>query len=241
MLAKAISFVRRRGLLIIAELTINAVLPFIIYSLLDDQLGDVGALLVSSAPPVLWSLAEFLRHRRVDLLSLLVLGGIALSVLAAIGSGSARMLQLREKLVTGAVGLLFLASAAVGRPLIYELALASMRRGGSPELERFERLKANPGFRRTMMLMTLVWGTVLLGDVGVGIALIYTLSVADYLLIGPVVGYATVGALLLWTYWYGKRMRRRGENGSAAVEVAQVPTEEQQSLYPADAARKPGS
>ena len=70
-------------------------------------------------------------HRRLDALSLLVLAGIVLSLLAFFGGGGPRMLQLREKLVTGVIGLAFLASAAVGRPLIYELARAGMARSGS--------------------------------------------------------------------------------------------------------------
>lgn len=219
MLARIISFIRQHGLSTAAELMANLVLPFVVYSLLHHRLGDVGALLASSVPPMLWSIAELLRHRRIDPLSLLVVGGIVLSILAAIGSGSARMLQLREKLVTGVIGLVFIGSAAIGRPLVYELAVASMRRKGSADLDRFEKLKTNKGFRRTMTLMTLVWGGGLLADVALGVALIYTVSVEDYLLMGPILGYGVIGALVLWTVWYGRRMRRRGEKTRAAAHA----------------------
>ena len=91
------------------------VLPFAIFAMAEKPLGDVKALVASSAPPILWSIVEFARHRRVDALSLLVLVGIGLSLLAFIGGGGARFLQLREKLVTVIIAFVFLGSAAIGR------------------------------------------------------------------------------------------------------------------------------
>lgn len=218
--ARAIQWARRRGLATGAELAVNVVLPFVVYSLLDHRLSDVGALLASSVPPILWTIAELIRHRRVDALSMIVVGGIVLSILAAFGTGSARMLQLREKLVTGVIGLVFLGSAVIGRPLIYELAVASMRRQGSDDLAQFEELKGNRYFRRTMTLMTLVWGLGLIADVAIGVVLVFTLSIRDYLLVGPFVGYAFMGALALWTFWYGQRKKREGERRRAAAAAA---------------------
>lgn len=75
-------------------------------------------------PPILWSLVEFARRRRLDALSVLVVSGIALSLLAMLGGGGARFLQLREKLVTAVIGLLFVGSALISKPLVYELARA---------------------------------------------------------------------------------------------------------------------
>src|SRR5215469_3236031 len=101
-LAAATAWVRARGGDFALEVLVNAVLPFVIYSLTDKQLGDVGALIASSVPPVLWSIVQFVRSRTVDALSLLVVTGIALSLLALLGGGGAKFLQLRENLVTGA-------------------------------------------------------------------------------------------------------------------------------------------
>jgi hypothetical protein len=205
------------------EMVINFVLPYIIYSTFDAKLGDVNALLISSAPPILWSIVQLIGHRRIDALSLLAIGGIVLSILAAIGTGSARALQLREKLVTGLIGLVFVGSALIGKPLIYELAAATMRRkgaAGAAELAHFESFKDSAGFRRTMTIMTLVWGISLIADVAIGIVLVFTLSVRNYLLVGPIVGYAFMGALTLWTFWYSRRAQRRGEARRAAVVLA---------------------
>jgi hypothetical protein len=208
--------VRKNAGRVSVELMVNVALPYACFVIAQPKLGDVRALLLSSAPPILWSLAEFARKRRVDALSLIVLTGIALSLLAFAGGGSVRFLQLRENLVSGAIGLIFLGSAAIGKPLIYQLALATAARRSESAKAEIESLKDNVYFRRTMMSMTLVWGFGLLAATAVACALVFALPIATYLLIGPFVGYGFMGALALWTFWYGARARRLGAARRAA-------------------------
>jgi hypothetical protein len=218
--ARIMHFLRTNGATIVVEALVNFVLPYAIYSYAEAPFGPVRALLASSAPPILWSLVEFARHRRVDALSMMVLGGILLSLLAMLGGGDVKLLQLREKLVTGLIGLVFLGSALIRRPLIYELARATMQRKSSEEAAAFTALQAHAAFRRTMMAMTLVWGFGLLVDVAVGVALVETISIREYLIVNPILSYGTMGALGLWTFWYGRRQRRRGEARRAAEAAA---------------------
>jgi len=220
LIVRITGYLRQNGLRVLSEALVNFILPYMIYTYAEAPLGEVRALLASSAPPILWSLVEFARHRRVDALSVLVVGGIALSLLAMLGGGGVRFLQLREKLVTGVIGLAFLGSALIGKPLIYEIARASMRRKSESEAEQFEKLQAYAGFRRTMMVMTLVWGVGLLADVAIGAVLVFVLSIRAYLIVNPILGYGTMGGLSLWTFLYGQRARRRGEARRAAAEAA---------------------
>ncbi len=218
--ARAIAFLRKSGARIAAEVMVNFILPFVIYVWAEHPLGEVRALLASSAPPILWSLVEFARHRRIDALSMLVLAGILLSVLAVLGGGSVRFLQLREKLVTAVIGLIFIGSVMVRRPLIYELARANMLRKSKAEAAQFEALRVHAGFRRTVTIMTLGVGVGLIADAGVSVLLVFTLSIRDYLIVGPIVGYALLGGLVLWVFWYGRRARRRSEARRAAEAVS---------------------
>jgi hypothetical protein len=220
-IARTASYARQNGAHILAEALANFILPFVIYNHFETPWGEVRALLASSAPPILWSLAEFARHRRVDALSVLVVSGIALSLLAMAGGGGVRFLQLREKLVTAVIGMVFLGSALIGRPLVYELARASMRRKSEAEAQQFEALQVHAGFRRTMTVMTLVWGLGLLADVALSVALIFALSIRSYLLVNPVLGYGTIGGLSLWSFLYGRRAKRRGEARRAAAAAGQ--------------------
>lgn len=211
--------IRTKGPAFAADIGVNFVLPFLIYSYAAPRLGDVQALLASSVPPILWSIAEFIRHRRLDALSLLVLAGIILSLLAFFGGGGPRMLQLREKLVTGVIGIAFLVSAAIGRPLIYELARAGMARSGSVEAERMQGLRNDRRFRRSMTIMTVVWGFGLILDVAIGAALVFSLTIKEYMIVNPFEGYAVLGGLSLWTFWYSRRSKDRNE----ALRAAEAP------------------
>ena len=82
LIARMTAWVRKSGGHVLVEVVVNLALPFVIYNYAEAPLGDVRALLASSVPPILWSLVEFARHRRLDALSVLVVSGIALSLLA---------------------------------------------------------------------------------------------------------------------------------------------------------------
>jgi hypothetical protein len=202
---------------IATELLVNIALPYLIYVKAEAPIGQVHALLAASIPPILWSAIEFARKRRLDAVSILVLAGIVLSLLAFFGGGSARFLQLRENLVTGLIGLVFLGSAAIGRPLIYQLARAGKLRESPAEAARFESLRDKQQFRHGMTIMTLVWGFGLLAQTTVACLLVFRMSIRHYLIVSPIFGYGTMGGLALWTFWYVKGMKRRGAAAAAAA------------------------
>ncbi len=216
--AAALAVLRRNARGIAIEVLVNGILPFAVYTAAHPKLGDVGALLASMIAPVAWSIVEFVRRRRIDGISLLIVAGIVLSLLAFIGGGSARFLQLRENLVTGIIGIVFLVSAAIGKPLIYQLARASMSRRSKAEAESFEQQSGNVYFRRSMSLMTVVWGAGFLFQTAIACVLVFALPIAAYLAVSPFLGYGTMGVLALWTFWYveGKKRAaaaRRQEKG----------------------------
>ena len=203
-------WLRRHGPTLAVEAIVNLVGPIIIYNLVHDRHGDVAALLASSVPPLLWSIIELARRGRIDALSVMVLAGIVLSLVAMAGGGSAKFLQLREKLVTFLIALAFLGSAAIGRPLIGPLARATVARESAEALAQFDEARGAGRLNRMIMVMTLAWGFGLLADFLVSVVLIETLSVAQYLVVGPIVGYVTIGGLTLWTVLY-RRLRARGK------------------------------
>ncbi len=148
-----------------------------------------------------------------------MLAGILLSLLAFLGGGGVRFLQLREKLVTALISLVFLGSLAIRRPLIYQLARAAIARRSSSELVEFEGLRGERFFEHTMTLMTLVWGLGLLAEAIFGSALVFVLPVQTYLIISPLLGYATMGGLGLWSIWYSRLRRRIGHARRMAVRT----------------------
>jgi hypothetical protein len=139
---------------------------------------------------------------------MLILMGSALSLAVYFAGGSVRFIQLREKLVTIFIAMLFLGSALIGKPLMYEVIRAFLERTADPTLREIETLKEQRGFRRAMTVMTLVWGFGLLADGAVSIALVYLLPIRTYLVVNPILGNATIGLLTLWNVVYSRRKRR---------------------------------
>ncbi|SER48953.1 VC0807 family protein [Rhizobium sp. NFR03] len=202
----------RRFLGILADICINFAVPLLIYDRVSPQAGDVAALVASSVPPLLWSIAQLVYRRRIDALSMLVLAGIALSLLALLGGGSARFLLLRENLVSAVIGLAFLGSAVIGRPLIYQLAHARLVRSSPDKVSAFEARRDTPRFRRVMTVMTVVWGCSLLSAAAAASALVFALNIHDYMIVSPFITYGCMAVLGLWTVWY-RRLVRRSESG----------------------------
>jgi hypothetical protein len=219
-LTKVVAYARAHGVRISRELAFNFVLPILIFNYVSPSLGAVVALMIASTPPILWAIVAFIRERKVDAISILVLSGIMLSLLAFVGGGDVKFLQLRENLVTGLVGLVFLGSAAIGRPLIYQLSRSGVRRRAADKVQAFEALRDETLFRRSMIVATLVWGFGLSAACALNCALVLMLTIKHYLLIGGPLNYAMISMLTAWTFWYVPRAARLAAVRRAAVEQA---------------------
>ena len=196
----------------VLELVVNFLLPWLVYRYSHPQLGETGALIASAVPPILWSLIELVRFRRVDALSVIVVAGIVLSIGAMALGGSPRMLLLRESLVSGAIGVAFLLSLPMRRPLIFYLARASVAREMEGGAARFEALmQERPGLPAALRMMTLVWGVGLTGETALRSWMALTWPIERFLLVSPFFGYGIYGALTVWTMWYRKSLRKRSE------------------------------
>lgn len=205
----------------VLELVVNFLLPWLVYRYSHPQLGETGALIASSVPPILWSLIELVRFRRVDALSMIVVGGIVLSIGAMALGGSPRMLLLRESLVSGAIGVAFLLSLPMRRPLIFYLARASVAREMEGGAARFEALmQERPGLSAALRMMTLVWGIGLTCETALRSWMALTWPIERFLVVSPFIGYGIYGALTVWTVWYRKSLRKRSEASVPADSVA---------------------
>ncbi|HEV7834450.1 MAG TPA: VC0807 family protein [Caballeronia sp.] len=203
---------------LVVELGVNLLLPWLAYRLALPYWGELGALYASAVPPVIWSLVEFARTRRVDALSILVLLGIALSVVLMALGGSPRLLLMRESIASGAIGVVFLLSLALRRPLTFYLARATVAREGEGGAERFEALwNERPALRRSVRLMTAVWGLGLTGENALRSWLAWHWPIERFLVVSPFIGYGIYGALTVWTLMYRKKLQRRATDAPTGV------------------------
>ncbi len=190
------------------ELIVNIALPWATYTLLVPHTSEFAAIAWSAAPPTLWSLAELVRHRKLDALSVLVLAGIVLSLAALAFGGSPRMLMVRENLFTIPIGIAFLVSLGLKKPLIYYAAAATLARGGPEQLAEFEAAWKNPAVLQSLRVISLVWGV---GLVAQGLVLgwmAWTWPIPTYLWASPIIGYGIFALLGAWTWQYRRRRRQ---------------------------------
>jgi hypothetical protein len=209
--------VARKRLLFGIGLVCNFILPWLVYRLTEPHVGESHAIMISAGVPLVWSLIEFARNRKIDVISILVLSGIALSLLAIAFGGSPRLLLFRESLVTGAIGLVLLGSAIIRRPLMRVLVTASSRAFSDPNSdmaailpssafagarEEMEEYAQKPWFLRLMSVMTVIVGLLLIIETAVRAALIFSLPTERVILLIPVIKYSAVGVPMLITFGY---------------------------------------
>jgi hypothetical protein len=193
----------------VAELAVNLLLPWVAYRLAQPHWGEVGGLIASAVPPLVWSGVELARFRRVDALSVVILLGIVLSLLAMAFGGGTRALLMRESLASGAIGITFLGSLLAKRPLVFYLTRATVARETREGVARLELLwTENRSFVAAMRLLTLVWGVGLCIDSALRTWLAATWPIERFLVVSPIIGYAAFGGLMAWTFWYRTRIRR---------------------------------
>ena len=220
-LTRAAAYARAHGVKWSKELIVSFILPFLIYNCVSGSLGNVEALMAASTPAIVRSIIALIRVGKVDAISILVLSGTALSLLAFVGGGGVKFLQLRENLVTGLVGLIFLGSVAIGRPLIFQLSRAGVRRSAADKVHVVDALRGDVRFRRSMTLATLCWGFGLLGGCALNCTLVFLVSVKSFLLISGPINTAIIGPLTAWTFWYVPRSMRCAAGRAAAAAQAE--------------------
>ncbi len=186
----------------IPELGANFLAPYVVYQLLDARYGDVDALIASAMPPLLWSLYELIKTRRLDAISVIVVTSILFTVGATAMGGSARLIQIRDAMVTGVIGVIFLLSLALKRPMIFYLARATMARNTAEGAAEFETMWLRPGVRKAFMVLTAVWGVGLVFQTAVMCWLAWIWPISRYLLLSPFIGYGIFGLLMAWSLWY---------------------------------------
>jgi intracellular septation protein A len=202
--------------LVVLDFLVNLGGPFLVYQLAAGHMSETAALMLSAAPPILWSIGQIIWSRKLDALSLLVISGIALSLVATLLGGSPRLLLIRESFITGVFGLIFLGSLLFPRPLLFYLAKTTVTRQGTNG-DVFASRWSIPGFRFTFYLMTVVWGIGLLIEATLKITLAFTIPTGLFLVVSPIISYGIYFGLLGWSLWYGNQRRKQGERLAAAA------------------------
>ena len=146
------------------------------------------ALLAGGGVPALGVLAGLLRGRRPDSMGILVLAALAVSAAASVVNGSPRVLLARDGLTTGAWACYMYLSLLAARPATFVVSRpllegrrvfdAAARRWVRPAAVSWDDLWTRvPRFRRIWRVCTVIWGSAILADAVVRIAMAATLPI----------------------------------------------------------------
>lgn len=210
-----ISALRRRGPGIAADIGVNVLAPLFLYYLALERGGVIAAMIAAALPPLVANGLSYARTRRLDALSAFALASILSPLITTVGGGSGQALQLHLKLPLLLFGMAFLASAALGKPLVLPLARATVARESAAALARFEASLDDAHLSYTMLVMTLVWGGALVIEFGANAVLIYGTSQGFFSMIAPILGFSAGAGLLTWTMIY-RRVRTSPNRESPA-------------------------
>lgn len=183
----------------IMTLVINGVIPWLIYILLKPHMSSLMALSIATVVPLLDNLIHLYRYRKLDVFGGIMLFTFVLSLVMVLLGGSEKLLLMRKSFITAGVGLLFLGSLLMKRPLIYH-----MMSRFTPKVNG-EKNWQYPYFRTVMRNMTLIWGVLLVLEALTKIVMIYEWSTTVVLALSSVVSYGFIGLAILLTIVYRRR------------------------------------
>ena len=157
---------------------IDIVAPIATYYVLRAfGVGQFLALILSAIPTTLNLLFQIVRKRHLDGMAVFVLVIIGLSLAASFITGSPRFLLAKDGIFTAAIGIAFYASLFTRYPLSFVLGRAMAERTGMKSRSWVELWQRVPRFRRPWRRSSVIWGTGMMIDAALRIAMAYTLSV----------------------------------------------------------------
>jgi hypothetical protein len=184
------------------SLIANALSLWLLFRFLEPRFpgGSVLPLLYLTTFPIIGFLFGIWRKRMVDAIALIALCGITVTVLSPDVS-TALVLRSLEGAI---IGLCFLLSAFIGRPVVLYIARQFVAAGAPARRARFEAIVAMDK-ARVFYVATIVWGCGLVIMSAVHVALAIDLPHPEYVLLYPILGIVTNLVLVGWTTRYTAR------------------------------------
>ncbi|WP_433732469.1 VC0807 family protein [Nocardia sp. CA-129566] len=171
----------------------------------SDFTGLLAGTLFSGAVLII----ETIRSRRLEPFAAIMLGVFVFGLVGSLISGDPRMMIVKDSAGTAIVGIAFLISTVVGKPLTYLSARKALSAAGPAKLAEFEAsYRDNPAKRRGFTTLSAAWGVGLLSEAIVRILLAYQLPVHTMAWLSPVLSIIFFAPLIALSVRFVKRARR---------------------------------
>lgn len=182
---------RKSNKKLIPSLAVNLILPWILYLLLHRIFAnDTSALALTAAIPVIRTIVLWVWHRRIDWIG--VIGTFAFAaafIISIFYGGSSLPLKLIHPAIFGFIGIAFLVSVILRKPLLMTI----VRIAAHNNQERFN----SPTSDKKFTIMTALFGGIAVVGSGVHIVMALTLPTVTYVALSHLVSWATIFTLVV--------------------------------------------
>ncbi len=103
--------------IVLLDIIIYALFPLFIWHFVRDFIGDYYAMLLSSVPGIVYSVYRFYELKRINFFGVFILVTLMIETLIDILAGSSLQLLWNKVFYTAAMGLFFLGSIIIKRPI----------------------------------------------------------------------------------------------------------------------------
>jgi hypothetical protein len=191
------------------RLLAGLVLPWIAYLIIRSLTGSsIGALAIADAVPSTWLLVVGIARRRVDPIAILSAATVVIALAAyALTGGDPVAIKLRRGAVTGTIGVVALASVALGRPLL--LLIAENVTKLNPDRPEMAARLADPDRRRVVTVLTAIIGATFAIDGASQIVLALTIPTRMFIADSTGARIAVLGTGLVVTIRYLRNQKKQ--------------------------------
>jgi hypothetical protein len=152
----------------------------------------------------------------VFILTLIVLGTVT-SLLFR----DPRLLLVKDSAFTGILGIVYLASLLMRRPLMFYFGRKFATDGSAAALARWDGFWNDLSvFRRGQRVLTGVWGAALLIEAVIRIPLTLVLPLTVMVALSNIMPVVVITALIFWSIRYGRRIRTRSRAQAAELGIS---------------------
>lgn len=202
-------------------LLVDVALPIATYYVLAGSgLPAYWALLISGVWPAGKSVLSLIRQRRVDEFSVFILTLIVVGTLSSLLFRDPRLLLLKDSAFTGILGIVYLGSLLMRRPLMFYFGRKFATDGSPAGLARWDGFWNDlSAFRRGQRVLTGVWGAALLAEALIRIPLTFVVPLNVMVAISNIMPFVVITTLIFWSISYGQRIRTRSRAQAADLAV----------------------
>lgn len=205
---------------LVPDLIVDVALPIATYYMLVGQgVPAFWAFLLSGVWPTGKSVLSLIRQRRVDELGMFVLILIILGTLVSLLFHDPRWLLLKDSAFTCGLGLVYLATLLMRRPLTFYFGRKFATDGSAAARARWDEYWEELSvFRHGQRVITSVWGLTLLIEGLIRIPATFVLPLNVMVVVSNIMPLLVITALIFWTISYGQRNKERSRAQGAELD-----------------------